>query len=305
MAEALRRVQETYESTKDQQSEHVPFLNIGQPTVYNLQNKDAFFLELLFEGRGVDGVLKHFLNDEWFKQMPKEDPNYVLRSYIAGSTNNVTPMHIDSFIPYLGPRPYIMQYAIILEKQTKENGAAVVVPRSHMSGEYATQEAFDDAISIESEVGDIVLWDSRPWHGTTANTTDSTRWSIIVTLCRCWMKQHWNIPMNLSQEIARPYAASEHVDHALYVQDATWGGYLDGTERLSPTSAHIVKHSDFTIGIGGGNIPRDELMADKKAGKEASLWRAEFHHQTAIDKARKKGRPPQPISPVPLRGLSS
>lgn len=201
MEEALRRIKAQFEATKDSQSDHVPFLNIGQPTVYNLQNKDMFFLEILFGSGLVEGILKRFLNDEWFKQIPKEDPSYVIRSYISRSTNTVTPMHIDSFIPYLGERPYIMQYAIILEAQNEKNGATVVVPKTHKSGEYATQESFADAISIESEVGDVVMWDSRLWHGTTANNTDGTRWSIIATFCRWWMKQHWNIPMNLPQEI--------------------------------------------------------------------------------------------------------
>ena len=142
-----------------------------------------------------------FLNDRWFKQIPQDQPNYTLRSFIARSSNNLLPMHIDSFLPYEGPHVFIMQYSIILQDQNTENGCTVVVPRSHLVGEYATQESFNDAVPIESEAGDVVIWDSRLWHGTRENSTEDMRWAIIATWCRWWLKQHWNIPQNLPQEI--------------------------------------------------------------------------------------------------------
>jgi hypothetical protein len=44
---------------------------------------------------------------------------------------------------------------------------------------------------------------------------------------------------------------SPYVDYVFYVEDATWGGLLNGT-RLSPTSEAMVENSDIIIGIGGG-----------------------------------------------------
>ncbi len=201
MREALKRVNHYYEATKNEISDKVPFLNIGQPTLYNLQNKDPFFLELLFEPKMIQEILIHFLNDQWFSQIPKGDPNYILRSFIARSSNAELPMHLDSFIPYLGSHVFIMQYSIILEAQNEENGCTVVVPGSHHSGEYTTQEARADAVPIESEVGDLVMWDSRLWHGTTENQSSSTRWAIVATFCRWWMKQHWQTTRSMPQEI--------------------------------------------------------------------------------------------------------
>ena len=209
MQDALERVDRYYSASKDGISEKVPFLNIGQPTLYNLQNKDAFFLELLFEPKMIEEILVHFLNDQWFKQIPQSDPNYILRSFIARSSNTQLPMHLDSFIPYLGSHVFIMQYSIILQAQSEENGCTVVVPGSHHSGEYTTQEAFVDAVPIESEVGDVVMWDSRLWHGTTENRSDATRWAIVATFCRWWLKQHWQTTRSMPQEIFDTLAPRE------------------------------------------------------------------------------------------------
>lgn len=198
--EALDKVSWWYTRCKDSNSANVPFLNIGQPTLYNLQNKDSFFLELLFEPKIIADILIHFLNDRWFKQIPQDQPNYVLRSFIARSSNKALPMHIDSFVPYLGSHVFMMQYSIILQDQHADNGCTVVVPRSHLSGEYTTQEAARDAVPIESKAGDVVIWDSRLWHGTTENALAGTRWAIVATFCRWWLKQHWNVTQNLPPE---------------------------------------------------------------------------------------------------------
>jgi len=209
MREALERVNHHYEATKGEISDNVPFLNIGQSTLYNLQNKDSFFLELLFEPKMIEDILLHNLNDQWFKQIPKTDPNYILRSFIARSSNAKLPMHLDSFVPYLGSHVLIMQYSIILETQDEENGCTVVVPGSHHAGEYTTQDSFADAVPIESDVGDVVMWDSRLWHGTTENRSGSTRWAIVATFCRWWMKQHWQTTRSMPQEIFDTLAPRE------------------------------------------------------------------------------------------------
>jgi ectoine hydroxylase-related dioxygenase (phytanoyl-CoA dioxygenase family) len=190
-----------YEITAGEISAEVPFLNRDQPNIYNLQNKDFYFLKALFKPEIIETILIHFLNDTWFKQIPQEQPNYILRSFGARSNNKGLPLHIDSFIPYTGEYVLGMQYAIILEDQNQNNGCTVVIPGSHKSGQYAGQESLSKAIPIESKAGDIVIWDSRAWHGTTENNSGKTRWSIVSTFTRWWIKQHFNITKNLPPEI--------------------------------------------------------------------------------------------------------
>ena len=88
------------------------------------------------------------------------------------------------------------------------------------------------------------------------------------------------------------------VDYVFYVRDATWGGRLAGDGKLSPTSAAIVANSHAFVGIGGGEIARDELMAARTAGKPVTFVAADMNHQVAKDKARKRGAP----EPTDFRG---
>ena len=82
---------------------------------------------------------------------------------------------------------------------------------------------------------------------------------------------------------------SPYVDYVFYVQDATWGGFLKGTERLSPTSEAMVENSDIIIAIGGGEVARDELIVARRSGKKVRFIPADMNHQKARETARKKG----------------
>ena len=201
VAEALELVKHWFDTTLNAQSDRMPRLNKAQPMVYNLQSKDIFFSRLILNTPVIEGVLKHFLNDQWFSSLPAEDPNYILRSFLARSSNHRMPMHIDSFVPYTGDYPFIMQCSILLEDQTKENGCTVIVPRSHKTGKYADPELYKTAVPLEAQAGDLIFWDSRLWHGAGENTSGGTRWSIIATFCRWWIKQAFDIPGNLPQGV--------------------------------------------------------------------------------------------------------
>ena len=85
---------------------------------------------------------------------------------------------------------------------------------------------------------------------------------------------------------------SPYVDFVFYVEDATWGGNLVGTDSLSPTSQAMVENSNIVVGFGGGEIARDELLAAKKSGKQVRFFPAEMNHQKAQEAAQKKGLPP-------------
>ena len=86
-------------------------------------------------------------------------------------------------------------------------------------------------------------------------------------------------------------ALSTCVDHVFFVRDATWGGLVPGTERLSPTSTAIVDNSDVMVAIGGGEVTRDELVAARRAGKEVRFIPADMNHRIARERAEKKGQP--------------
>lgn len=202
VSEALTLAKEWQQKTIDTLTDNIPFLNRDQAMVYNLERKDIYFLELILGSPLIEEILIHFLNDKWYRHIPETEPNYILRSYLARSSNGSLPLHIDSFMPYINStESYIMQVALILEDQNEENGCTIVMPGSHRSGEYADRDRTDETIPIISKAGDVVIWDSRLWHGTLANTSDRTRWALIGTFSRWWIKQAFNTVQNFPEGI--------------------------------------------------------------------------------------------------------
>jgi ectoine hydroxylase-related dioxygenase (phytanoyl-CoA dioxygenase family) len=207
--EALILVRQLAEAQRGREPASIPRLDSGQETVYNLQNKSAALLKLLLRCAPARAVLMHFLNDRWHRAIPQTEPNYILRSYSARNNLVAAPMHIDSFIPYTGVHALSMQVAIVLQPQHTENGCTLVVPGSQQSGEYVTQARRADCIPVETEAGDVVVWDSRIWHGTGENRSGESRWSLIATFVRWWVKQGYRITDNLPQSIYAQLSNSE------------------------------------------------------------------------------------------------
>lgn len=178
-----------------------PGLNKGHQMIYNLQNKDVSFFQAFTRHPLLRAILIQCLNDEWYKQIPQENPNYILRSLLARSSGKSSmPLHIDSFIPNPGSHIPLLQVAIVLEKQTLENGCTLVIPGSHQFGRYAAQDWKQYAVPVESNAGDIVIWDSRLWHSAGENKTSDSRWSIVGTFSRWWIKQNYNITGKFPKE---------------------------------------------------------------------------------------------------------
>jgi ectoine hydroxylase-related dioxygenase (phytanoyl-CoA dioxygenase family) len=190
--------------------ETTPRLNRSSDVVYNLEQKDRFFSKLIFQNKNLRNILIYFLNDEYYKQIPQDKPNYILRSMIARSSASCDlPLHIDSFIPNAGKRLFVIQASVIIDKHDSETGTTVVVPSSHLSDEYANQNKFKNAITIESDPGDIVLWDSRLWHGALSNKSHNSRWALIATFTRWWIKQNYDIVNSLPLKIYNDLSLEE------------------------------------------------------------------------------------------------
>jgi hypothetical protein len=102
---------------------------------------------------------------------------------------------------------------------------------------------------------------------------------------------------------ARQYKVklSPYVDHVFYVEDKSWGGFVAGTKELSPTSKALVENSDIVVGIGGGEVARDELIAAQRLGKKVRFIPADMNHQKARESARKKKLP----EPTDFRGAAN
>lgn len=168
---------------------------------FNVQNEDKFYIDLVSDP-AIHSVCMPFLNDPYYGALPADVPNYILAYYTARSSQSDSPLplHIDSIIPAGGPRTWAMQAIFMLNDQTVENGCSLVVPGSHLSGNYTDRE-LDQTIPVESKAGDLVIWDSRLWHGALPNRSGAPRWALIATFHMWWLKQKMDIPRTLPQSI--------------------------------------------------------------------------------------------------------
>jgi hypothetical protein len=94
-----------------------------------------------------------------------------------------------------------------------------------------------------------------------------------------------------SLALENPAAISADVDYICFIKDTQWGGKLPNSNELCPTSQAMVTCSDILIGIGGGEICRDELLFGQKLGKPIHFYPAEINHEWWISRTKKLGLP--------------
>ena len=196
-------------SSKKNQFKDKTYLMKNTDAVLNLQNKDISYIKALSSSKVLEEILKFFLNDQWYRSLKPNYPNYIIRSYAARSSIIKMPLHIDSLIPYKGNEVVGMPCSIILEDQNLDNGCTIVKPGSHMSGVWAKQNS--KIKPIISKAGDIVIWDGRIWHGTTENKTGKSRWALVSNFVRWWVKQLHDIPKALPNKIYKKLTVKEKI----------------------------------------------------------------------------------------------
>lgn len=167
--------------------------------LYNLQNKDKLFVDLI-SSEAVEFIAKEKLNDRHYRFLPEDAPNYILLYYNARSSGSKLDLHIDSHIPFLGKYTTNMQFAFLLEDMDESNGCTVVLPGSHQAGSYTDRE-MTNLTPVCAKAGDLICWDSRIWHGTKPNESGRSRWMLIATLGMWWMKPSMDIPRSLPESI--------------------------------------------------------------------------------------------------------
>jgi ectoine hydroxylase-related dioxygenase (phytanoyl-CoA dioxygenase family) len=183
---------------EDKTYEGRPERDANDLRVYNLHYKDKMFIDLIsFED--LHGIFMEKLNDPYYRFLPADVPNYYLHSFNARSSGKKLDLHIDSNIPFPGERTMMMQMAFVLEDQNEDNGCTLVVPGSHLSGEFTDRE-MKNIKPIIAQAGDLVIWDSRLWHGTLENKSGESRWSLIALWAMWWIKPFFDT-LSLPEEI--------------------------------------------------------------------------------------------------------
>ena len=111
----LSKVHYYYKKNKKLKYKGVPVRDSEDKILYNLQNKDYLFIKTL-NNKNVVKIAKHFLNDEHYRFLPKEKPNFIINYFNARSSGKKLDLHIDSWIPYKAKKTQIMQLVFLLNK---------------------------------------------------------------------------------------------------------------------------------------------------------------------------------------------
>ena len=101
-----------------------------------------------------------------------------------------------------------------------------------------------------------------------------------------------------SQAVEAEVPFSPFADRVYVVADELWGGLVEGTDELSPTSEAMVAVSDVYLAIGGGAVARDELAAARGRVPQVRFFAADQNHARAIERAEARGEDP----PTDFRG---
>lgn len=209
VARLLEEIEEQYRKTKALKYAGIPERDLEDKIIYNLQNKSKLFIDLLTLDV-IKKICKALLNDPYYRFLEDSEGNYILSYYNARSSGRELDLHIDSYIPAPGPRTWAMQVAYVLEDMTIDNGCTVVCPGSHMSGAYSDRE-LKKRNPVTAAAGDVIIWDSRLWHGTHPNQSGRSRWVLIATFTSWWVKQTMDITRSLPEEIYQALSPEQKV----------------------------------------------------------------------------------------------
>ncbi len=97
--------------------------------------------------------------------------------------------------------PLSVTCAWAIDPFTQDNGATIVLPRSHHQSSYEMPDL--PKRSLTTGAGSAVIWDGQLWHGGGANRSAGLRRAIIFTYVRGWLRPQENLFLSLPKEVVR------------------------------------------------------------------------------------------------------
>jgi hypothetical protein len=85
----------------------------------------------------------------------------------------------------------------------------------------------------------------------------------------------------LASENALTEAISPQIKHMFFIKDKAWGGTVEGSAKLHPTSHALALVVDQLHVVGGGEVAAMEYVSAKLLGKEVSFTPADMNHSYA------------------------
>tara|TARA_R110002096_G_scaffold85802_1_gene197841 strand:+ start:196 stop:1014 length:819 start_codon:yes stop_codon:yes gene_type:complete len=194
----VERYSDQYAGSKEA-SKHGLENKANEDVVVNLHNKDLAFYDL-FELPGVIDLVGAALKEGSYQGA---EPFCILGNSARSPLPNSPPqqLHIDSSYPG-PPFPLMVVVIIMLDDFSIENGATRVVPGSHRNLSYPENgKKYEEEISVPGEAGTVIVFDGSLWHGGGKKVLEGSRWGVILTYGRWWMKPSFDFSKNMPDNI--------------------------------------------------------------------------------------------------------
>lgn len=164
-------------------------------------------------------------------------PNYLLSQIQAINVlpgEIAQPLHADDgFYPIPRPRAPIGAATIwAIDDFTEENGATVIIPKSHLWGdEHPGDGSGHELVPAVMPAGSVIFFLGTAWHGAGANNTDASRMAVTTQYCEPWARQQENYGIAISRERAK--LCSKEIQKMLgYSMLFPFIGFVDGRDPI-------------------------------------------------------------------------
>ena len=171
------------------------------PVINNIHYHSADFLNLVVNGDQID-PLKIVLNDPYYLLIPPEEPNFILAQCNLRKSTSALNYHIDVRLKVPSPSSWSIQCVVALEDRHRGNGGLKVIPGSHLFEQIdnkdldTTTEQF-----VDLEAGDIVIFWSHLYHGTTGiSDGEAAAWGLLLTYRAWWCKPQFDFVKMFGEE---------------------------------------------------------------------------------------------------------
>jgi len=204
--------------------------------VYGLPLKNRMFLDFLINQISIGVADRFFCRDTYHE-------TYLLSSFQA---NILCPgaeaqqWHVDTALPSPLPEwPVRLNYNILLDDFTDQNGSTKLVPGSHHLRRNVSDNAmFSEiaekaAVQIEAPRGSVLFWDGRLWHKSAENNSDSERVALLACFSNSILKE-----LAAEEELANYYHG---LDHHLTWHEALLLGLSSGRKRGGASTSFLKK----------------------------------------------------------------
>jgi ectoine hydroxylase-related dioxygenase (phytanoyl-CoA dioxygenase family) len=139
--------------------------------------------------------------------------------------------HDDGFYPIPRPRAPVSAATIwAIDDFTEDNGATLVIPKSHLWEDRAPADIDRSAlVPAVMPAGSVIFFLGTLWHGAGANKSGQSRMAATAQYCEPWARQQENYSLAISRERAR--LCSETIQAMLgYSMLFPFIGFVDGRD---------------------------------------------------------------------------